>query len=82
MVQFLVKTMVNFELDVTAKWGASDSELFGDAYTHTVFRYMINSAAEKDIKTRQEQKGCFFQWLVLLPYEATRNIESLLQCLE
>jgi len=74
--------MLNFELEVTAKWGATDSELFGDVFTHKVFRFMMHSAAEKDMKIREQQNGCFFQWLALLPYEATRNIESLLQCLQ
>ena len=43
---------------------------------------MINSAVERDHEKRKEKGGCFFQWLTLLPYEATRSIESLLLCLQ
>ena len=53
MIKFLVNTMLHFELEVNDKWGATDSQLFNNAYAHKEFRYMVHSAAEKDMQKRK-----------------------------
>ena len=80
MAKFLVDSMMDFEQEFSLP-GAQASPVFVWFAKRTAImeKWLARAVRWRELDDRVIG-GCFFYWLALLPYDATHNVEAMIQC--